>query len=943
MGRQQMPIGTTRTWQKGLVIKAHENNIFSSGWIPVVANDEFIEIGNDCDRMANVMIKEKKPISGELFLDHEINEFEKESDGTHPFNPDNFKQYEGFYGAKKYSFKNEFLKRHQADRIKLAEDITKALLAANEEAGGLNTGDNKHIKLSDENVKQIKRNVTAMFKYTEVLFTASDARKLQGIVTRTYNQLKLGVNFPEGSEEKKVYDNAVKVAEELPTKYERIAVKRELKENTIASINKTFKDNWGVRESVKTLLEEKYGEYVRKFSKQISDDEAKDQEATFGVKLDDDFETFYDKLFKKIEKDKEKIDEIKLAASQQEYPFKELIYLRFETLYNKRLDGNWNISMLPVIYNIERFMNTLPAGHFKTNADVINIINKDYGGAEGYAHYNENAKEINFSDKAANSFQIWGKLKGEQEFNSTCSHEIGHAVSKKFGRSGNLDYKKFVVACGWSYQHLKLSGEHATGGDKDIPRGGAYSMSSLLTDYSHKSPEEAFAEYYSIYVTNKEAIDKFLDTNEKKYVEKKSQLVAKQKKKEDEKPLSYYHTVPKEVQSVAIKKQLGNLDFEDKVKLDLINPWHVKYSNVEEMKLQDSIIKKQGIKAARFEDMRPTIVVKNGLNDYTCIDDGHINEGCKYQKKMAPAIVIDREVYHTLKQKFSDKDIINYTVYKLHDKKVPVQISPPVFKTGIEYRNSILDVHDVIANRERLMLMRNIFNSKQLQKALAELFSFDKIRSIFAKPIPIVDENGIESDILLAKANSLISELEQTNKEVEELRIIIDNEDIEKSEHLRHKYLRKENGKYIYKEKQLNEIYHFTSSYSAMNILFDNVLRHDMNRDYLDSESTSFTTDINFYKKGISGFKQYKKAIALVFDINKLEKNSYKPKAHIYEGSKDYDYSKEEEIRIDGSIKNVRKYIKKVLIIDKIASKNNHEKDQLVKLLKKEKIEYSFI
>lgn len=74
--------------------------------------------------------------------------------------------------------------------------------------------------------------------------------------------------------------------------------------------------------------------------------------------------------------------------------------------------------------------------------------------------------------------------------------------------------------------------------------------------------------------------------------------------------------------------------------------------------------------------------------------------------------------------------------------------------------------------------MRNIFNSKQLQKAIAELFSFDKIRSIFAKPIQIVDENGIESDILLAKVNSLISELEQTNKEIEELRIIIDNEQV---------------------------------------------------------------------------------------------------------------------------------------------------------------------
>lgn len=907
MGRTQMPVGTIRHWQGGDVIKAGENNIFHSGWIALQTSESLENIGRDCDRMANEMVTKKEPINGELFLDHEINEFERDDKGNHPFTAENFKQYKGFYGAGKYSFRNEFSKRFMADKIKLHDDIQKELLEENEAKGGDNNGANKKIVLSAHEITNIKKAVKNKFKFTEKIFSTEDAKKLQGIVKRTYEQLNIGINFPEGSNEKKVYDNAIKVATELPENYQRIGIKRKLKEDSLNEIVTTFKDNWGVRESVRKLLDDKYGEYVRKYSKQISDDEAKDQEETFGVKLDDDFETFYKKLFKKVEDDKKKFEgniqpdivdlnkyvgktviyddremlmkkdkngkfyliyddeddsdeslreypeekELKeqiakhenfidffskhvgetvdiggqgydwqmytikkddngvyvwkvsneeetkdnkhlkwyikerygreeiqqmkdaIISNEQKYPFKELIYLRFETLYNKKLDGNWNMGMLPVIYNLERIINELPKGHFRSNSEVSQVINKNTG-SDGYAFYSPDAKEINFSDKAANAFQIWGNLKGHEEFNSTCTHEIGHAVSNKFGRSGNLEYKKFVVACGWDYQYLKLRGdEHATGEDKKIQRTGSRSMSHLLTDYAETSPEEAFAEYYSIYFMNHQAIDKWLDTNDASYLNKKSQLVAK--KSESTKRISDFfegsNTFDKQSKML---KSLGAINASDKIKVDLINPWHVKYTHNEQMNANER--KAEGLARAREEYMKPIVVIKNKLNEYTCIDGSHRNEGCKLKKRLAPAIVIDEEVYHHLKEDYSFDDIVKFAFTEKLSDKYPLQVSEPVFMQGLPYRNEILDRKDVIANRERLEIMRRIFHSQQLAKAIQELFSFDKIRSVLSKPTLLQNEEGVEEDLLKAKLNNLISEYKTEEETIDLLREQIDGE-----------------------------------------------------------------------------------------------------------------------------------------------------------------------
>lgn len=873
MGRRMMPIGTIRNWQGGDVIKAYENSIFGSGWIPLSTNLDLETIGRNCDSLGNAMIHKTVPINGEMFLDHEIEEFDKDdSNGKHPYNPNDFKQYQGLYGAGRYSFRNEFSKRFMANKIKLAADQNEALL--NEQGAAVDELRSKNKSNSDINKKEIhisKSTITSVKKEIKDNFKAVDPTKeimrqaveLQSIVVRTKVQLDIGVNFPEGSEEKKAYDNALIVAKSLPEKYERIKIKQTLKDNTLKNINDVFHDNWGVRESVKKLLQDKFGEYVRKYSKQITNDEAHDQETLFGVKLDDSIDKFYKGLFAKVKKDKESRTNIDLDTylgkkihlngfgfddgtctlkrndkgyylqnikpknqygydaniyyikrtdgndrlnkeavdafydeiAPSKYPFKELLYLRFEVLYQKQLDGDWRTDMLPTIYNIEKTLHKLPAGHFLTNDELQQVTNKDYGGSEGYAWYSPSEHRINLSDKAVNSFQVWGDLNATSvEFNSVVNHEIGHAVSNKFGRAGNLDYKKFVVACGWSYQQFEWKDKqfHATAGDRDIERQGTHSDVSLLTQYSHKAPEEAFAEYYSIYANNKEAIDKWLATGNEEYLDQKSKLVVSTRKEGDLKPVSSYYTNNlqrhTEINDYIFKH--SELQKPDHIKVELINPWKVKYEDEHRKKLEVNVDNlRYAIKEAREEFIRPIIAVQNKLNDYTCLEAPEINEGCKYTRKFAPALIISGELYDQLKKaNFDDTHIKAYVIEKTLNARVPIQDSKPIFKKGLEYRYDILKSTDVARNKDRFLAMQKIFNSKKLQKALLEIQGIEvkesiftramnHIRNIFKAPTTtLINESGIEEDILKAKLNSLVNRIEKQEVEITNIKSVIDNE-----------------------------------------------------------------------------------------------------------------------------------------------------------------------
>lgn len=132
------------------------------------------------------------------------------------------------------------------------------------------------------------------------------------------------------------------------------------------------------------------------------------------------------------------------------------------------------------------------------------------------------------------------------------------------------------------------------------------------------------------------------------------------------------------------------------------------------------------------------------------------------------------------------------------------------------------------------------------------------------------------------------------------------------------------------------ELYHFTSASAALQILQTGRLRSDLNRDYMDKGNVSFTTDINFYKRAVSGFGAAKKAVALAVDSEALQANGFVVTPHVYSGTKEYDYSKEKEVRVKGDVP--AKYVSKVILIEKNVGKEPYFVEKLTHYAKEKNI-----
>ncbi len=207
---RRAPVGTIRHWDsRGEVIKAFDGNLFDSGWIDLKTNDEVNSIGIRCDEIVNKILQYKEPFNGEVFLDHEILSFGIDDSGKGPYHPNDFKQYSGFYGTGQYSFRNEFSKRMTNKDIALADHVTSSLLDENSRNGGVNDGDNKHIVLDSQEIKEIRKTARFTFKFDNDVFNAKQAKELLLIIERTYDQLQQGLDL-EG-EDKKIYDEQLKI------------------------------------------------------------------------------------------------------------------------------------------------------------------------------------------------------------------------------------------------------------------------------------------------------------------------------------------------------------------------------------------------------------------------------------------------------------------------------------------------------------------------------------------------------------------------------------------------------------------------------------------------------------------------------------------------------------------------------------------------------------
>jgi hypothetical protein len=772
---REFPVGTIRHWESGDVIKAHNPTPpYSGGWITLKTSSKFDGIGRECDMHARDVLNYKEPINGELCLDHEIDTF-GEREGGQFFSKDNFKQYEGFYGAGRYSFRNEFSRLFMKNDMALQEAIHQAYVSTNEDHGG----DKDHDVLSAEDKKQIRDVVKSQFKSTPTVITEEKALQLLAIVKRTQKQVEEGLDFKDPALQK-VYDDFKKVADSLPETYELMSKKRVQKFEAVDSIETHFADNWGVRESCKNYIQKRFDEYVKKYADRISKDSLEEQIAQFGVSMDMPPDEFYSKIYVKaanqsydyLEKyagkeitllnygtpmrvkvfwgeqdykkvllferpgDKKHMDLINWLNGQSyklspEYDemnngFKDLIYLRFIKKYGKTVEGDWALEHLPAIHNLENLINELPAGHFKTNEWLSMITNQDYNGGDrgGYAWYSAAENRINLSAKCVERSTIWGVLKNPTEFKSTLLHEIGHAVDKKIGGNQFYNYKKFVVDCGWTYASPELrAGMSATGEAKSIPRSGSNASTRLISNYASKSPSEAFAEYYSFYNLNKQAFDKFFETHDRKFLQSASKTIAQSVSSEQ----TIDHMLPNRVGMATLEHYNLYKTLRDQLSdrgkthtITLNSPWHTSLSAEEKRKLKTHVIKLR--KDYSINSMPPVIVVKNGA-DRHCIDGGTRLEVAKMNKQLVPSIEISKEQYYGLKEHgLKDEEIAN-CIYTQHANEfVPKQIAPAVEIRGLIYDDALIPLDVILENHDGLKTMQGICASKELEKALADMF-----------------------------------------------------------------------------------------------------------------------------------------------------------------------------------------------------------------------------
>lgn len=827
-----MPIGTIRHWKSGTVIKAHEGSIFANGWIPLTTNEHFNAKGSKADSVAQEILQYKEPVPGEDLLDYLILHFENESGDPKEakYKPDDFKKYEGFYGAGRYAFRNEFSRLAMEPKLKLADVINQRLVEANpkdsygpEKADDLSAAEKKAIR--DQARKEFEEGTLPELHGYQP-FKIEDVDNILEILKETREHLRRGFDV---GEKQPTLDDIVKRYNTFVDEYMPLKDVRAEMRDLFQILGAEFKDNVVVSMGLQKNILKAFDQYREKYRDKIREDSREEALAALGVEIDAKPAVFYSALKKTIEsftKEAEEVDldskvgsivelgsrvyrlekrseglilaslggdrdvnigndsynsvsEIDVAryfTGMKDLPFDSLFNARFNLLYNKRLEGNWNYLNYGALVQTEVFMLSVPEGHAISNDVITAITQTDYNGGDhdGYAWYNKSLKRINFSSEAVGQTQVIGSLENPEEFKAVMVHEMGHAVSAKLGAANSMNYRKFVVACGWSYgDQPEIKTLHATGDDKDIYRGGSQSHIKLLTDYAHKSPEEAFAEYYSIYHLNKKEIDKWLDTNDTGHLKKTQALVMSGSKlgghsigtdSLTKRIVRKYEGSDKPDPRVLvgnIERSLSHLDGSQlEVQPKLISPWNAKKhdDNNEAMDV-DRVRRNLKRKDKSYE---LTVVVQHGPNDYRTIANHEGTVYAQYKKLGQPAVVVSRDFYHNARQNgYSREDIAAYAVIKASGHNTPKaeQVTSKKIE-GLAWRNQILEVSDLMESKKPFEAMRHVYHSNELKKALQELFALGEAHARYTLYSEGFDQ-GLIDDEVFARA---YSDLEKAKK-----------------------------------------------------------------------------------------------------------------------------------------------------------------------------------
>ena len=813
---KKAPVGTQSYWESTgqTWIKTHDNTVFDNtlpAWIvmpndvPVIFKEEFKKL----DEMGREIYKFKEPVEGELWLDHEFEDFTTRSGKK--FKSQDFKQYSNWSGKfAGYFFSSELAKRLLWDKIDLNAKIADALVEANEDKKTqlLKEGQPVHEKkifLTPEEVAGIKKRIRETYKYDDSQkLTIEDVKDIREIVGKILGFLRKGEKFT--GEEAVIYDACQVYLEKLKSgPYENIHLIREEMKEKIGLMNDTFKENWGIRESYKKKVDEAFTDYISKYRKQIEADELEVFKQKIGVSLYAPPKEFYtalkkSNLFKHIDVDSyigkyiphpgSKYEDVTLVSISPSYSFNEHenylevkyrdidgrvrsstmreiqlelsimmregdlpdidipLKLRFSSMYNKDLDGTFLPTDLTLLETMEKIADYLPKGHFMTNR-MLNKIRKESYFREtdnSYAHYSWNPigskGEIYLSNNAANSAEMGiVDINSGSEIATVLIHEIGHAVSQKLGRRNSKEYRKFVVECGWSWEQFQFGDKnhnyHATGDDKDITRFGTKSKIELFTDYAHKSPEEAFAEHYSLYSMYKPEIDKYLETGNDKYLIKHSMINTKELshvkyQEHSYNPMPFSRT--EEIDSVLTS---AKRDLKDHIRTGVIDPYYNNLGNISQRDIDPTRIA-YAKRTDNRTDPEPVFTVfdyqtgKHDILENGTIDDAGIHYSNKYLRRLSPTFSISKECYkHLVDKGYTHDDIREYCLSKVGDQKIPaVSLKQEVdvhtgLVQGLNYRGKVIDKDILVKEANILRQMRLIWESDALKKALVEL-GFEK-------------------------------------------------------------------------------------------------------------------------------------------------------------------------------------------------------------------------
>lgn len=447
----KFPIGTIRSWVDGDVIKRDEDK-----WVPIEIPDDYFHLSNEIGVLARNLFKNPKlPIKNDKLIGHLLKK--------------HFEEYElqkgDFISLDKYGSVIDYNIDQGLKQMWVQNWIEENELA--------NLSIEKLIEIRDEFKKLNKQFNLAQFGLSD-----DDFKIYKGVLERSKSIPEEYIQFPL----------VLKFADSL----RKLAFK--------------FKDNFAIYESLISSIDENFEAYEKKFESQIIEDESNRQLEESGLTLDSPLKIFYSKLKARLKSGvkKEFIN----------YVLKKRYAHKLEMKLTNRI--LWDQYTINAVANFENFVLHLPAGHVLKNPYLNELNNHSYTGrsghSEGYAFYNQEETKISLSDQFLTNTSVVGNLTEPNEFNSCITHEIGHAVAVKLRKLENLEYKRFVMYCGWDNRQGRKINFNLTDGDKSIPRLGTYNDKPLLTEYSYKSPNECFAEYYSFYYLNKDKLNKWLES-----------------------------------------------------------------------------------------------------------------------------------------------------------------------------------------------------------------------------------------------------------------------------------------------------------------------------------------------------------------------------------------------------------------------------------------------